>query len=187
MRFLKSSSRNNRPDLQVLSEFRTSGDLMLIGILFDRYSHLVFAVAMNYLKDEDESKDAVMKIFEKLPSDIKKYEISNFSSWLHSVTRNHCLRQISNNKFTTADSDFLQLVPDVQTENSFPEAELVELEEAITQLNEEQKKCIDLFYLKEKSYRQIADETGFTLNQVKSFIQNGKRNLKIILTKGSHE
>jgi RNA polymerase sigma-70 factor (ECF subfamily) len=57
------------------------------------------------------------------------------------------------------------------------------LEEAIQELSEEQKLCVNLFYLQKKSYQQITDRTGFTLMQVKSYIQNGKRNLKIILEK----
>ena len=55
------------------------------------------------------------------------------------------------------------------------------LEDCLKQLKDLQKKCIDLFYLKEKSYLQISSELHVTLNAVKSHIQNGKRNLKICL------
>ena len=50
-------------------------------------------------------------------------------------------------------------------------------------LNPEQKQTVELFYLQEKSYKEIVDQTGFSMNDVKSYIQNGKRNLKIMLSK----
>jgi RNA polymerase sigma-70 factor (ECF subfamily) len=59
------------------------------------------------------------------------------------------------------------------------------LENGVQLLNDHQRKCIELFYLKEKSYQEVAEQTGFSLNEVKSHIQNGKRNLKNYLS--SHE
>ena len=67
------------------------------------------------------------------------------------------------------------------------EAQYTSLETAIEELYEDQRKCIELFYLKEKSYNDIVDITGYTMNEVKSFIQNGKRNLKIKLEKNSEQ
>ena len=63
------------------------------------------------------------------------------------------------------------------------EVKLQQLEEGITKLNSEQKICVELFYLQNKSYVEVAEITGYELNQVKSYIQNGKRNLKIYLEK----
>ncbi len=180
MRFLRSKNPSLRSDEQLINDFRESGDQALIGILFDRYSHLVFAVSYNYLKDEEDCKDTVLHIFENLGRDLKRYEIKNFSSWLHVVTKNYSLRQLSKRKETLPITNESYLVEEEEQTPEF-NIHIPHLSLAMEQLNEEQKICIDLFYIKELSYKEITEQTGFNLNQVKSYIQNGKRNLKLIL------
>ncbi len=180
MRFLRSKNPSLLSDEELITNFRKSANPAIIGVLFDRYSHLVYGVSYNYLKDEEDCKDAVLHIFENLGRDLNRYEIKNFSSWLHVVTKNHSLRQLSKRKDTIP----LTLQPElIEEEESIPEfnIHLPNLSLAMEQLNEEQKQCIELFYIKELSYKEITEKTGFNLNQVKSFIQNGKRNLKLIL------
>ena len=158
-----------------------------MGILYERYSHLVFGVCLKYLRNRDESRDAVINIFEKLLLDLKNHRIDNFKSWIHSVARNHCLMILrkSDRPGTEKNIDDFQQETDsnLTQEVQLKEEQLQQLENAISFLNQEQKTCIELFYLQEKCYREVAEETGFTLNQVKRFIQNGKRNLKILLSK----
>ncbi len=186
MRFLKSGRNSEKTDEEIISSFRKTRDPLFIGIMFDRYSHLIFAVSMKYLKNEEDSKDAVLKIFEKLPNDLINYQIQNFSSWLHTVTRNHCLRFLEQNKIHFLKSDD---IPDAieEDEDSFQKIYLPLLGDAIGQLNNEQKRCIELFYIENLSYEEVSSQTGFSMNQVKSYIQNGKRNLKIILIKKTNE
>ena len=171
--------------------YRESGDNVYIGELFKRYTHLVFGVCMKYLKDEDESKDAVMMIFEKLPGDLKKHEVSQFKGWLHRVASNHCLMELRNK--SARHEKEVEMAKDMGSimESGYElhldgeadkEKELSNLENAVKELKEEQKICIELFYLQEKSYQEVAEMTGFDMNKVKSAIQNGKRNLKILLT-----
>jgi len=174
-------------DIELIAHYKLSRDNVCVGILYERYTVLVFGVCIKYLKDEDESKDAVMHIFEKLLSDLIKHEVANFKSWLFSVTRNHCLMAIRKGKgiyviggeaaeVITPIMEFKQYAH--QENEVQKEGTLQQLEKALLELNEEQRVCVDLFYLKEKCYQEIADTTGYTLNQIKSFIQNGKRNLK---------
>ena len=141
---------------------------------------------MKYLKNEDDSKDAVMQLFEKLLIDLKKHEVQNFKGWLHTVAKNYCLMQLRKKNPETP------LIENLVVENQHfahheeePQLEerLTLMEEAIAQLNDSQKKCVELFYLKEKCYQEISEQTGYTMNEVKSFIQNGKRNLKIYMEK----
>jgi len=180
LRFLRSKNPSLLSDEELIADFRKTGNPSIIGVLFDRYSHLVYGVSYNYLKDEEDCKDAVLHIFENLGRDLNRYDIKNFSSWLHVVTKNHSLRQLSKRKETTPLSYQSELV---EEEESIPEfnVHLPNLSVAIDQLNSEQKLCIELFYIQELSYKEITEKTGFNLNQVKSFIQNGKRNLKLIL------
>jgi RNA polymerase sigma-70 factor (ECF subfamily) len=165
-----------------------------VGILYKRYAHLVLGLCIKYLKDEEEAKDAVMHIFEKLMADLLKHEVQYFKSWLYIFSKNHCLMIIRTKQsrlkkemdLQVHASSFMETGPDLHHKSQeAKEEEFNALEKAMEELNEEQRKCIDLFYLKEKSYQEIAQETGYTLNEVKSFIQNGKRNLKIKLEKSS--
>ena len=161
-----------------------------LGELYQRYMDLVFGVCLKYFKDAERSKDAVMQIFEELVSKLKKHEVENFRGWLHQVAKNHCLMQIrgQKNKWTEpidesreqAEADDERLVSLLEKEGM-----LQLLEECLSELNPEQQRCVTLFYLENLSYQEIAESSGFTLLQVKSHIQNGKRNLKIAFDKKS--
>lgn len=180
----------DKPDAELILIYKEKQDKSCITVLYTRYSHLVFGVCLKYLKDEDESKDAVMQIFEKLMTDLLKYEIEFFRAWLHRVAKNHCLLKFRGQKRFVQGKDYHFVEKD---ENMHPSAgfenphqheeDLQKMESAITRLEEKQKTCIELFYLQEMSYHQVAEKTGYTLMQVKSYIQNGKRNLKIMLEK----
>lgn len=187
---------NHFSDNELITEYKNTKNNVFVGILYKRYSHLVLGLSLKYLKDEDEAKDAVMQIFEKLLSDLLKFNIEYFKSWLYSFSKNHCLMIIRTKQSKLKKEIDLQIHADsfmeTETNSHLNKAEEKEiqytlLEKAIDELNEDQRKCIKLFYLKERSYNEIVDETGYSLNEVKSFIQNGKRNLKIKLEKNSEE
>jgi RNA polymerase sigma factor (sigma-70 family) len=172
-------------DLELLAQYKENGELPLLGELYTRYQSLVYGVCLKYLKDRDDAKDAVMQLFEKLIPTLLTHEVENFKSWLYVTARNHCLMQIRarKSKFTQEFSpDFMenQLLLHPEEEPDL-EGNLTKLEDCIETLINEQKQCIQLFFLKERCYKDIATATGFDLNQVKSFIQNGKRNLKICM------
>jgi RNA polymerase sigma-70 factor (ECF subfamily) len=144
---------------------------------------------MNYLDEEEKAKDAAMQVFENLFTILTRHEIRNFKSWLHVVTKNHCLMQIREQKqHQIIRDEWEKVYPDNMESplflNPYDEKEksLIGLEEAIGMLSKEQRICIELFYLKKKSYSEIVEITGDSYLQVKSHIQNGKRNLKILLT-----
>ena len=183
---------NHSSDIELITEYKNTRNNVFVGILYKRYSHLVLGLSLKYLKDVDEAKDAVMQIFEKLLSDLLKHNIEYFKSWLYTLSKNHCLMILRTKQTKLRKEMDLQIHADsfMETENDLHQNKAAEreiqytsLEKAIAELNEDQKKCIELFYLKEMSYNQIVDMTGYNLNEVKSFIQNGKRNLKIKLEK----
>ncbi|MBL0339672.1 MAG: sigma-70 family RNA polymerase sigma factor [Bacteroidetes bacterium] len=187
---------NNLEDQDLIAAYRKKGDKKAVGVLFERYSHLVYGVCMKYLKNQDDSKDATLNIFEKLMGDLKKYEVQKFSYWIHSVARNYCLMQlrsrkamyyVDDEKGPGIDAYMESHYQDQTTEADNTEQQLVLLEEAINHLNTEQRICVELFYLKKYCYQDVAEIAGFTLLEVKSFIQNGKRNLKIYMLKKNHE
>ena len=191
MLFFKSKNITTLTDNELIAEYKKKGDNAVVGELYTRYSHLVYGVCLKYLKDEDESKDAVLEIFEQLLVDLLKHDVTNFKSWLHSVSRNHCLmflrkeqtklKRANEYEYAFDEADSYE-TPFQVHEKETQEVQLTDLEKALTELKEEQRICIELFFLKEKCYEEVAELTGYTLLQVKSYIQNGKRNLSIKLT-----
>lgn len=192
--FLKLFSRSAPPsDQELVQQYQQTGDLDCVGELFQRHTEMVYLVCLKYLKDEEESKDATMQVFEHLISALRKHDVTNFKSWLHSTARNHCLMQLRFRKNRMADSldtegRSPQLENTVQAlalphDGAEQEGMLQVLEAGLVSLSPEQRICLELFYLQEKSYKEVAQQTGFELSKVKSFIQNGKRNLIIYMNK----
>lgn len=179
------------PDEELISIYKTTHDLKYITELFERYTHLIYVVCMKYLKNEESCKDAVMSIFEELIKKVKKHDITNFKNWVYSLTKNHCLMKLRRkqqfNRFAAHEvqqqkSMFVESMARLHPIDKPNYAEKTDvLNKAIKQLNKEQALCIRLFYLEEKSYKEVASTTGFSIKQVKSYIQNGKRNLKLYL------
>ena len=180
---------SDRTDDDLLKQFRSGPDLEILGELYSRYMHLVYGVCLKYLKNRDESMDAVMQIFEKLIIEIPRHDIENFRSWLHVVTRNYCLMQIRSNKLSdekltewmaesTAFMEYPSELHPLDDDGSEMEKAL---EDCIGKLKEEQKQCIRLFYFPNKCYNEIAVSLGLDEKKVKSHLQNGKRNLKLCL------
>lgn len=181
--FIKLRSKYaNLDDGELLSLHQRSGDLEALGALYHRYMHLVYGVSLKYLKNSDDSKDAVMQIFEKLVGDVDKQQIINFKSWLYVVTKNHCLMALRREKkrgLQKEKSDqVMEIAFELHPNGEEKEADLERLNQALLNLPEHQKRCIELFYYQNKSYLEVAQETGYKLKKVKSYIQNGKRNLK---------
>lgn len=190
MRFNKSSSGNNNiNEHEMLVEYRNTGDLELLGKIYEQYMPLVFGLSIKYLRDEEQSKDAVMEIFEDLVKKLKVHEVTNLKSWLYTLTRNHCLmiiRSSSKHETVSIDEKFMENDAFVHLNiEDDTEEKLSAMSKCIDDLPMEQKISINFFYLEQKCYKEIADTTGFDLNKVKSYIQNGKRNLKICIEKNS--
>jgi len=182
---LSAKDHSTISDLELIAQYKASGDLTLVGVLYNRYMTLVYGVCMKYLKDREESQDAVMQIFEKLMVSLKEHEIAHFKSWLYVTSKNHCLMALrAGKRKNTAEisDDFMEndLLLHHQ-EDPEMESNLVKLEKCIEHLVAEQKYCVTLFYLQQKCYKEIVQITGFDDNKVKSYIQNGKRNLKLCM------
>lgn len=172
-------------DQELLARYKSKGSKKIVGVLFNRYAHLVLGLCMQYLKDEDEAQDMVMAIFEKLMVELRKSEVQYFKSWLYTLSRNECLmllRKKGNPRTLEAATAYTQDVQESEADSkALLELKLDELKQALTHLNEVQRNCVERFYLKQQSYAAIAQETGLDLKKVKSHIQNGKRNLHIHL------
>ena len=173
-------------DQELLGQFYADHNNEWLGILLQRYTLLLLGVSMKYLKNEEEAKDSVQQIFLKVIQELQKYKVEYFKSWLYMVAKNHCLMKLRDRqgKMTAEVTDNLATKPDEESNRQAlveNEHTLDLMEVALKELNAEQQQCVTLFYLQKKSYQEISDETGFSMLQVKSYIQNGKRNLKILI------
>jgi RNA polymerase sigma factor (sigma-70 family) len=179
-------------DNELLEHYQADKDNRWLGILLQRYTMLLFGVCMKYLKNEEEARDAVQQIFLKALTEIPKYRIDYFKSWLYTIARNHCLMKLRDRHKQMVEIHDNLLLTEDENENSrlfhiLKDQQFTLMKEALSQLTVEQKNCISLFYLEKQTYQQIAEKTGFNYMQVKSYIQNGKRNLKILLQKSITE
>jgi RNA polymerase sigma factor (sigma-70 family) len=179
----------NLPDEQLVNRYLETREKELIAVLFERYTHLVYGICLNYLQDSDQSKDAVMEIFESLFHKLAVHKVLNFRNWLYSVARNYCLMVLRKSGTINRAKDQLKVgvneneMPDDMDEDDDLLFNSARIGLALEQLNHEQSACIRLMYIDDKSYRDISAITGYSLNDVKSHIQNGKRNLKNYLLK----
>ena len=186
MAFLKNISADPNSDKELITAFKKTGDINYLSRLYQQYMDLVYGVCLKYFKEAERSKDAVMDIFDELNIKLKLHEVDNFKGWLHVLARNHCLMQLRsprNMKTTEFNPAFMQF-----EQNTHLNGEAIEKEENFNQLEQcmkilppEQKQTVELFYLENKCYNEIAELTGFEWSKVRSYIQNGKRNLKICM------
>ncbi len=170
-------------DEEILQQYRATADQDLLGSLYNRYMHLVYGLCLKYLKNREESQDAVMTIYEHISQKLLTSEVKHFKSWLYMVSKNHCLMELRK-KNPEVHADLFMESTEVMHLNDDKEAlekDLEALETCIEELKTEQKKCVKLFFLEKKSYHQVNEQTGIDLKKVKSHIQNGKRNLKMCL------
>lgn len=184
---VKQERLNQMSDAELLAHYRADGDSQWIGVLLQRYTLLLFGVCLKYLKDEDEAKDAVQQIFLKVLTDVDRHNIAFFKSWLYAVAKNYCLMRLRDQQGKAWKELTESIAP---PHEDLKKLELLEneatyhfLEEALHKLPPEQQACVRLFYLQKKSYQEISEITGYSLLQVKSYIQNGKRNLRLAIEK----
>jgi RNA polymerase sigma-70 factor (ECF subfamily) len=194
---LFNSEKQKKKELQQLTDellvtrYARTYDPECLGVLYERYTHLVFSVSMKYLGNDTEAEDMVMLVFEKLFEELKHAEVKTFKSWLYTVTRNQCLMHLRHHRTVERSQQEIlknleaEIMESVGSMHLLPgnnwEDETRILEAAIGNLNEAQRRCIELFYLEERSYKEVSDTTGYSLNEVKSHLQNGKRNMRNFL------
>jgi RNA polymerase sigma factor (sigma-70 family) len=189
---VKGAAYQHMSDQELLEKFHADHDNEWLGILLQRYTLLLLGVCMKYLKNEEEAKDSVQQVFLKVIQELHKYRVDYFKSWLYMVAKNYCLMRIreKQGKITTEINDRLAAKEQDETDRQ----ELLQndltldlMAASLKELNPEQQQCVTLFYLNKKSYQEISETTGFSMLQVKSYIQNGKRNLKILIEKKLQE
>jgi RNA polymerase sigma factor (sigma-70 family) len=178
-------------DQELLDAYRTHRAKEALGVLLQRYTLLLLGVCLKYLKHEEEARDAVQQVFSKAIVELEKYPVTHFKSWIYTITRNYCFMQLRNKVYALPE-DAIEQNNHLRSEETFHEslARIEEkekllnlLEDSLVHLQPNQRECVSLFYLEKLSYRQISEKTGLNFLQIKSFIQNGKRNIRLMIEK----
>lgn len=170
-------------DRELIDFYKSEHDMNALGELFSRYAHLVASIALGILKNETKAKDVVHEIFEIIVKDLKTHDVKNFNAWIYSVTKFHCFKvkkapqAIGIGGEIESQDDF----EDILEKELLLQKRVEVLKKSMSEIKPDQKKCVELFYFKGFSYKEIVDETGFSIKEVKSHIQNGKRNLKLLI------
>ncbi len=179
---LRNISSSPLSDAELLMQYRNNGSLSVLGDLYNRYMDLIYGVCLKYLKEPEDAQDAVMAIFEELVTKLKRHEVDNFRSWLYTLAKNHCLMKLRQDKKLPTDKipeEFMQSDENGHLQDVLDREEnFRQLDHCLQQLTHQQRQVIELFYLKGKCYNEICAETDIEWNNVRSYIQNGRRNLK---------
>ena len=185
MAFLKNISTGDHSDAELVGQFQRTGNMEVAGRLYQRYMELVYGVCLKYLKHPENAQDSVVSIFEEIVVKLRKHEVENFKGWLYTLAKNHCLMRLRSEKKKVTvnfDVELVQSAENVHLNGELDKEEnFQKLEFCLGKLPAEQRKVIELFYLEGKCYNDITALTGLDWNKVRSYIQNGRRNLKICI------
>jgi len=183
--FIKNINESSYTDAELVVQYKDSGNLQVLAELYQRYMDLIYGVCLKYFKDSEQAKDGVMQIFEELIAKVKKHDVENFKNWVYQVAKNYCLMQLrtpKNLKTVEIAESLMQNQENVHLNGVLEKEEnLHRLEYCLTTLSDDQRRAVQLFYLDGKCYNEIVELMGQEWNQVRSFIQNGRRNLKICM------
>jgi RNA polymerase sigma-70 factor (ECF subfamily) len=180
-------------DQQLLEKYRKGHHNEWLGILLERYLHLIFGVCMKYLKNEEDARDTTQQICLQVLGTLPRHQVTYFKSWLYQVAKNHCLMKLRQGRhrriLPLSEGEIAEDITDGERAPDFQEQEVQyrHLNQALATLNEPQRRCLELFYLQKKTYQEVSEEAGYSLSQVKSHIQNGKRNLRLTMERLAKE
>jgi len=174
-------------DEALLRAYQEKGDTRCFTELFHRYAHLVLGTCCYFTKDLEESKDLAMQVFEKCLQQSSEKRIRSVLPWLFRITRNECMELLRRRKkqeaaYLNIRHGGTKLESEIDPPHEAREVQRKKLLEALTKLKTEQRRCIELFFFEQKTYREIARETSYSVGAVKSHLQNGKRRLRRLLT-----
>ncbi len=168
-------------DAELVESYRATGDNRHFEALYRSVRRRVFGLCLRILRNADNAQDATHEAFVRAYQDFPTLQGTNFSAWVSSIAANLCLNRIRDE---TRRARLLEHgFPREDGRNAETAAIAAEqagiAREVLRSLNPEQRKVLALRYVDEFSYQEIENITGYGAGQVRSYLQNGRRNFRI--------
>jgi RNA polymerase sigma-70 factor, ECF subfamily len=184
------SKKNRTDDESRLIEEIRAGKTDRYRIIIDRYSPMVFHIVRGFERNEDEVSELAQQIFVKVYEKLDSYQQdSKFSSWLYSISMNHCrdyaknIRR-SNRRFSEMEEGYLD---SVMMDSSDPHKNLEKkqgldlLFRGIGKLKEEYSEPLLMKYRDGLSYKVMSDQLGVSESALKVRVHRAREELKSIV------
>jgi RNA polymerase sigma-70 factor (ECF subfamily) len=166
-------------DPSLLIERARSGDEGAFSDLVRSYTPYVYRTAFALMHDEMESEDIVQEVFIKLYRSLRQLsEIRAFHSWLTRIITNQCLDHLKKKTAIPVEDSAFDLLSSNESDNC---DERLILEEAMKQLNNDQRTVLMLRVWQGYDYQEIAEILGIPLGTVKSRIYLARAQLRTLL------
>jgi len=174
IRLIEATLKGSRPAFQQLVE---------------RYQYFVFTIAFKILRSREEAEEAAQDVFVKVYKTLNSYEQkSKFSTWLYTVTYRTAIDVARKKQLLTDsiddDAHFLQ-IEDAE-DNPLQEVQhgdlQTQLQFVINQLRPDDAALITLFYLNEKTVKEISEITGLTETNIKTKLHRTREALRDYLS-----
>ncbi len=167
-----------------IDDFQSTGNQEHLVKVFMMFRELIFGVCLKYFRNEEDAKDATLEIYQLLSKKLPSQKIENFKPWLYVVVKNYCFEKLrKKSRQLVKENEAIDVYSEhlIHPDNIEKEELLEVMEKCMETLSEKQRNCINAFYYKKLSYHEAAAALSMSWNQVRSQIQNGRRNLKICI------
>jgi RNA polymerase sigma-70 factor, ECF subfamily len=172
---LSSPQRQNVPaDLAIVTGLK-AGDQGAMADLYDRYSSVVYAVALRVLGDTGAAEDVLQEVFLQLWRNPSAFDAArgSLASWLAVITRNRAIDSLRKRRpETDIETVMLSVAPDLAAEAERSRA-AEKVRGVMGTMSAGQRVALEMAYWEGMTHTEIADKTGEPLGTVKTRIRAG--------------
>ena len=176
---------NNWDDLddQMIVAEVVSGQKELFRLLVNRHEKKVYAMGLSFFRNTDDASDFTQEVFLKVYRNLSSFEgRSRFSTWLYAIAYNTAVNNVArkpDSQYTSlADAEDITVDADTPERQSLRQALRASVREAVWDLPERYRVCVDLFFFYERTYQEIESITGYPVNTIKSHVFRAKKLLR---------
>jgi RNA polymerase sigma-70 factor (ECF subfamily) len=167
-------SPNYKDDAALIALIR-AGDQGAMADLYDRYSGIVYGVALRVLTSTTAAEDIVQEVFLQLWRNPQAFDANRgrLAAWLAVIARNRAIDQLRKRP-AEDDIDELPISTGVNLEDESSQRLAVEkVRGVLVQLPQDQRKALEMAFFEGMTHTEIAGKTGEPLGTVKTRIRTG--------------